>query len=88
MNWSLLKLRIEIYFKLFVHKVFYPFRYLKYAIRHEWHCLWIRKDEFHISLEMDLQYLGYVAKSKELKQEYFRNLGVRREIAHRRSIDA
>ena len=47
-----------------------------------WHRLWIRKDEFHRSLDLDS--LNLDGMSKQKKEEYLIDLNRRREIAHRR----
>jgi len=57
----------------------------KVYIRHEWNTLWIRKDEFHKSLDIDSQLLQYL--SKDGVEKYVANLSVRRAIAHKRGLN-
>lgn len=55
-------------------------RKYKSIIRQFWYRLWIRKNEFHISLEIDLEYME--ALSKEEQEKYLYDLGIRRQKAH------
>ena len=50
-----------------------------------WYRLWIRKDEFHQSLAIDIFAILYM--SKEKRKKYLKNLEKRRKIAHERSIN-
>ena len=50
-----------------------------------WYRLWIRKDEFHRSLDTDL--LAMLAMNKKQKERYLDNLSRRRRIAHERDLD-
>ena len=50
-----------------------------------WYRLWIRKDEFHRSLDMDL--LAMLAMNKKQKERYVEDLTRRRSIAHERDMD-
>ena len=50
-----------------------------------WYRLWIRKDEFHRSLDMDL--LAMLAMNKKRKEWYLEDLSRRRRIAHERDLD-
>jgi hypothetical protein len=54
-------------------------------IRHRWHALWVRKDEFHKSLNLDIDY--YSVLSKKDREIYMRDLVRRRELAHQRDLD-
>ena len=49
-----------------------------------WYRLWIRKDEFHISLSTDREAMLEMNK-KELK-EYFKDIDKRRRMAHQRDF--
>jgi hypothetical protein len=49
-----------------------------------WNKLWIRKDEFHSSLDMDSQAMMGMSKSKRSK--YLEGLVRRRSIAHEQSL--
>ncbi|HNW96456.1 MAG TPA: hypothetical protein PLQ44_00155 [Candidatus Paceibacterota bacterium] len=50
-----------------------------------WYSLWIRKDEFHKSLRLDLETILY--GSKKFKQKYMKSLNRRRKIAHERDTE-
>jgi hypothetical protein len=52
------------------------------GLRLLWCKLWIRKDEFHSSLEMDLDAMWYMS-SKQVSK-YLEDLTNRRRIAHER----
>lgn len=54
-------------------------------IRQSWYRLWIRKDEFHRSLDLDADYLMYL--DDEQRSEYLKDLVRRREIAHQRDLN-
>ncbi len=47
-----------------------------------WHRLWVREDEFHKSLNMDI--LAMMEMSRKRRQKYLKGLLRRREVAHRR----
>jgi hypothetical protein len=49
-----------------------------------WKKLWIRKKEFHSSLNSDYRILWYL--TEEERQEYWHDLA-RRQIAHRRDLE-
>ncbi len=49
-----------------------------------WHELWIRKDEFHSSLDYKIKGLSNI--SAEKGEKYEKNLERRREFAHKRDI--
>lgn len=59
-------------------------RMAKHLPRMLWHRLWIRKDEFHHSLDMDT-YAMMDMKADERKR-YLTDLIRRRNSAHRRDI--
>ena len=50
-----------------------------------WYRLWIRKDQFHKSLDLDI--LAMVGISKQKQGKYLEDLQRRRNIACRRNID-
>lgn len=58
---------------------------LKYRPRLMWHALFIRKDEFHKSLHMDVEAMLKMNKKQESK--YLANLTRRRNLAHSRDLD-
>ena len=60
-------------------------KYLHYLIRHWWYFLWIRKDEFNVSLEIDMFYLLNCWPKGGI-EKHCRELGIRREIAHQRDM--
>jgi hypothetical protein len=49
-----------------------------------WHRLFIRKDEFHPSLNIDVEAVS--AMDSEARKHYFDDLARRRKIAHERSL--
>jgi len=49
-----------------------------------WYRLWIRKDEFHQSLDIDSELLMMLKKDK--RKEYLHDLKIRRDIAHQRDF--
>lgn len=53
-------------------------------IRQWWSKLWIRKDEFHPSLEINADYMAKL--NPEQLAEYESNLIHRRNIAHKRDL--
>ena len=50
-----------------------------------WYRLWIRKDEFHSSLESDRSALMEMSSSERAK--YIADLSRRRDIAYKRSLE-
>jgi len=54
---------------------------MRARIKWWWHRLWIRKDEFHSSLEMDTEIALTVGVDK-----YLKDLVYRRDLAHRRDL--
>lgn len=71
-RWTRFKEKIECYLKC-------PY----YTIRHLWYFTWIRKDEFHKSLDIDVEYVLY---RKISIKEHYESIAQRREIAHNRGI--
>jgi hypothetical protein len=53
---------------------------LKYKIRLWWHRLWIRDDEFHVSLDMDYKAMQQMTKDEQ--DIYINDLVKRRQKAH------
>lgn len=64
----------------------YQARLLPHRPRLWWHRLWIREDEFHSSLNMDIRLLDVL--NAEDRRAYLADLVRRRDIAHRRDLDA
>ena len=60
-------------------------RYAFIKLRHFWYSLWIRRNEFYKSLEMDIEY--YELLNKTEREEYILDLITRRTIAHERDLD-
>lgn len=58
--------------------------YVLGSIRYIWHNLYIRKDEFDVSLSIDTKY--YLQLSKKNQKKYLCNLVKRRNKAHYRDI--
>ncbi|MFA7151239.1 MAG: hypothetical protein WC158_03660, partial [Candidatus Paceibacterota bacterium] len=50
-----------------------------------WNRLWIRKDEFHPSLNSDVE--AMMEMTKEEKMAYLKDLMIRRRIAHLRDLE-
>ena len=50
-----------------------------------WYRLWIRNDEFHHSLDIDVQ--AMLTMDREQKERYLDDLSRRRRIAHERDLD-
>lgn len=50
-----------------------------------WNRLWIRKDEFHPSLNSDVE--AMMEMTKEEKTAYLKDLMIRRRIAHLRDLE-
>ena len=64
---------------------FYQLKLLKHRPRQFWNRLYIRKDEFHKSLDLDLKLM--VDLNKEDQKKYLLDLIRRRDIAHRRDLE-
>ena len=58
---------------------------IRWTIKNWWSKLWIRKEEFHPSL--DLRSNINLGMSKERRKEAFLDLCRRRQIAHERDFD-
>lgn len=56
---------------------------MRYSIRHYWYFLWIREDEFHKSLDIDVE---YIQNCRANLNEHLNDLSRRRQIAHDRDI--
>ncbi|HVT75161.1 MAG TPA: hypothetical protein VHD69_01935 [Candidatus Paceibacterota bacterium] len=54
------------------------------SIRNAWHRLWVRKDEFHPSLDFDADY--YFSLPPIKRRAYDIDLARRRRIAHERDL--
>jgi len=55
------------------------------GIKNRWNKLWIRKDEFHSSLDLDGEAMGYMNEKE--REKYIMDLVRRRNIAHERGLD-
>lgn len=64
---------------------FYQLKLLKHRPRQFWNRLYIRKDEFHKSLDLDLKLM--MDLNKEDQKKYLLDLIRRRDIAHRRDLE-
>jgi hypothetical protein len=64
--------------------IVYQLKMLKHRPRMVWNAAWIRKDEFHSSLDMDFWAMRDM-NGKD-KDKYLKNLMRRREIAHSRDL--
>jgi hypothetical protein len=54
-------------------------------IKNRWNKLYIRKDEFHSSLDLDGEAMGYMNEKE--REKYTMDLVRRRNIAHERGLD-
>jgi hypothetical protein len=75
---------------IFNYRFLNPLERLRYRIWNAsillwWYRLWIREDEFHRSLDMDL--LAMRAMNKKQKERYLEDLSRRRRIAHERDLN-
>jgi hypothetical protein len=57
---------------------------LKTRIKLWWDRLWIRKDEFHSSLDMNME--AMLEMTDKQREEYLNDLAKRRHIAHERDL--
>ena len=55
------------------------------GIKNRWNKLYIRKDEFHSSLDLDGEAMGYMNDRE--REKYIMDLVRRRNIAHERGLD-
>ena len=62
------------------------YKYIFYGIRHWWYFLWIRKEKFHKSLEIDVWYIHY-CKPKGGIQTHYDTLQKRRNKVYLRDIN-
>lgn len=62
----------------------YQYHLLPHRPRLIWHKLWIRKDEFHHSLDMDVR--AMLVMNDMDKNKYLNDLMRRRNIAHKRDL--
>ena len=53
-------------------------------ILHVWNNLYIRKDEFHKSLDLDLN--AMLVMDKKEREKYYKNIMKRRNIAHEKDL--
>ena len=63
----------------------YQLRLLPHRPRMLWHKLWIRKDEFHHSLDLDVSAMMRMNKADQ--QKYLTDLMYRRNVAHEIDLD-
>jgi len=73
-------IRYNYYYYAINRKIMYPW----YKIRYFWNSLYIRRDEFHKSLNVDIDY--YVTLKSDKQIQYIKDLENRRKIAHERTI--
>ena len=66
-------------------RVWYQLKLLPYRPRIWWDTLWIRKDEFHRSLNMNISAMQRMNNADQKK--YVADLARRREIAHERDLE-
>ena len=50
-----------------------------------WAQMWVRKDEFHRSLDIDME--AMMQMDREQQRQYLERINKRREIAHKRDLD-
>jgi len=68
-----------------IEKAKYQLSMLRHRPRMFWNKLWVRKDEFHKSLEMDAS--AMMTMSREDVQKHMDDLVRRRNIAHQRDLE-
>lgn len=66
-------------------KIKYQWQLLPYRPKLVWDSLWIRKDEFHNSLEINVNAMLHM--NAQDKERYMYRLAYRRTIAHERDLD-
>ena len=49
-----------------------------------WDCLWIRKNEFHKSLSLDVEALSQMDDGQ--REAYMKNMAIRRQAAHEKDL--
>lgn len=67
----------------YINVLLYYLNIIPHLPRHIWNILWIREDEFHKSLNMDVSLL--LSLNDRHKEIYIINLEKRRRKAHERS---
>jgi len=67
-------------------RTLYQMKMLKHRPRLWWNALFIRKDEFHSSLSMDVFAMSDMNKAD--RERYLRDLAKRRKIAHERDLNS
>ena len=70
--------------KLFVHFYFLKVKIWNCGLYLWWNRLWIRKNEFHQSLDIDFEAMSYM--TREQQECYLTELTKRRMIAHERDM--
>lgn len=60
-------------------------KYITFMVRHWWRFLYLRKDEFHVSYEIDTEYVIYCKPDGGILKHYD-DLSSRRKIAHEREL--
>ena len=63
--------------------VLYQYKLLPHRPRLFWHRLWVRKDEFHVSLHQDVR--AMLVMDEEDRTKYINDLCCRRQKAHQRN---
>ena len=63
----------------------YQLKMLRHRPRLLWNMAWVRRDEFHRSLNMDL--FAMLDMNKKDRSAYIMDLVRRREIAHNRDLE-
>jgi hypothetical protein len=76
---------MKIKFKVLLAKALHQIKLLPHRPRLLWNKLFIRKDEFHHSLDMDVRAMMKMDDSEQ--QEYLSDLISRRNDAHYRYLD-
>jgi len=82
-RWNIFRLEFAWLCEDFIRVIQFPFIFSKNL----WNSLWIRKDEFHSSLDIDFEYLGTVGLKSKKGEKYMKDLEERRRIAHERDIE-
>ncbi|PCI19827.1 hypothetical protein COB64_02930 [Candidatus Wolfebacteria bacterium] len=73
------------FFYTFVDRYLHAKWYIRGRLKLFWSRLWIRKNEFHSSLDMDVQFM--FTMNERQQEKYLDDLTRRRNVAHRRDME-
>jgi len=87
-KWELFKYEVYNFWRydFLEDKIFYVKRKIwNCGIKLLWYKLWIRKDEFHKSLDLDIN--AMLVMNREQREKYYKEIENRRHIAHERDLE-